>query len=214
MKRAIIILILSFSAVMGAKPWMHGQVTKVSDGDTFHFMVGGKRQRVRLYGIDCPESNQDFGDEATRAVDSLIMGKEVKIQLINTDRYQRLVGDVWVNDSLNLNAWLIANGYAWWYKQYGKDRPEWEKLEAQARRQKLGLWSQNDPTPPWEWRKMKRANSAKKKKSSKKSPAGGKKGKKNEINEISEIFELFEELLAILTQIWTAIKSLVAQILS
>lgn len=202
MKYTIILIIALISGAIGANPWMQGSVIKVSDGDTFQMMVGGEKQKIRLYGIDCPESKQPFGAAATHAVDSLIMGRTVKVQIINTDRYQRLVGDVWVNDSLNLNQWLVAHGYAWWYPQYGKERRHWKQVEAQARAQKLGLWADDDPTPPWEWRKNRKSAPA----SPKKAQTTSKK--KSEVSDLEELAELWSELIALLSNMLNLIKSI------
>jgi len=154
----IIFLFLLFVTFGFAGQWLQGRVVKVSDGDTFHMMVGGKKQKIRLSGIDCPESKQEFGPEATRATDSLIYGKEVKVEVVDTDRYGRLVGDVWVG-GINLNKWLVAHGYAWWYKHYAPLRTDLADAQAQAHKEHLGLWVNPSPTPPWDFRRSKRSRS-------------------------------------------------------
>ncbi|MBE0576394.1 MAG: thermonuclease family protein [Desulfuromonadales bacterium] len=55
-------------------------------------------------------------------------------------------------DGSNLNKQIVEAGYAWQYKKYSKD-PKYGDLEAEARAEKLGLWQDKEPVPPWEWRK-------------------------------------------------------------
>ncbi len=77
------------------------------------------------------------------------------IQIKSTDQYQRIVGVVFLNDTLNINLQMIKDEYAWHYKKYSTDQVM-EKAEKEAKQNKLGLWKENHPLPPWEWRRMKR----------------------------------------------------------
>lgn len=54
---------------------------------------------------------------------------------------------------------LVRAGLAWWYRHYAPRDRELERLEAQARAARRGLWADKDPVPPWEWRKEARASS-------------------------------------------------------
>jgi endonuclease YncB( thermonuclease family) len=56
-------------------------------------------------------------------------------------------------DGRNLNRELVQAGLAWWYRKYAPDDRELEKLEAEARSAKRGLWQDPNPVPPWEFRK-------------------------------------------------------------
>ena len=129
-----------------------GEVVGVTDGDTIKVIKDGKAVRVRLYGIDCPEKNQAFGTKAKQFASELVFRKTVTVQVMDTDRYGRLVGVVWVGES-NFNHELVKAGLAWWYKRYAKTDRKLELYETQARINKRGLWSDPDPTPPWEFRR-------------------------------------------------------------
>ncbi|MHC1743950.1 MAG: thermonuclease family protein [Syntrophobacteraceae bacterium] len=145
---AILVLFIATQA----HAWQ-GKVVGVSDGDTITVMHDGKGEKIRLYGVDCPESHQDYGQKAKQFTSELVFGKTVDVQPETTDRYGRTVGRVSL-DGIVLNAELIKAGYAWMYRQYCA-RPEcqdWEKLEALARDHKLALWSMPNPVPPWEFR--------------------------------------------------------------
>ena len=147
---------------------IEGIVSKVSDGDTIHVTDNlGTKVKVRLYGIDAPETQkpnkktgriskpgQPYGEEAFQALKSKIYRQQVKLEIMDIDQYKRSVGIVWLNGK-NINQEMVAEGYAWAYGQY-LDRPhasEYIEAEEQARSRKLGLWKQNNPQPPWEFRR-------------------------------------------------------------
>ena len=137
-----------------------GRVVTVADGDTIGVMNGQKEVRVRLFGIDCPEKSQPHGMEAKQFTSSHCFGKEVRVEVVDTDRYGRTVGEVLLPDGTSLNRLLVESGYAWWYRSYSKDRSLGE-LEAQARKKRLGLWADKDPEPPWEFREHERESRSK-----------------------------------------------------
>lgn len=131
------------------------KVIRVIDGDSIVVLVNEKEQvRVRLEGIDCPEKKQDFGQKARQATADLCMGQEVVIQKTGQDVYGRTLAYVYAG-GVNVNKELLKRGLAWHFKRYNKDK-ELAHLEAKARRKKVGLWSQPNPTPPWEFRKKKK----------------------------------------------------------
>lgn len=147
---------------------IEGTVIKVSDGDTINVQDAmGTKVKVRLYGIDAPETEkgnkkigriskpgQPFGEEAYQALNSKVYRKNIKLDIMAVDQYKRSVGIVWLNGK-NINQEMVAEGYAWAYRQY-LDRPhasEYIELEEQARAKRLGLWEQSNPQPPWEFRR-------------------------------------------------------------
>ncbi len=78
-----------------------------------------------------------------------------RIEWKERDRYGRTLRTVYV-DGTSVNRELVRNGFAWHFKRYSKDK-ELDALEAQARRQRLGLWRDPHPVSPWEFRKHERA---------------------------------------------------------
>jgi endonuclease YncB( thermonuclease family) len=135
------------------------QVIAIKDGDTIEILKDGKPLRIRLYGIDCPEKNQDFGTRARQYTSDLVFGKKVRLEAKNTDRYGRTVGIIYLPDGRSLNEELLRAGLAWHYKAYSKDAGLAE-LEEAARAGKRGLWAGPSPTAPWDFRKGRRTNSA------------------------------------------------------
>lgn len=135
---------------------IRGKVVRIIDGDSIVVLVNENEQlKVRLEGIDCPEKRQDFGQRATRATAELCFGKEVVIQKTGVDRYRRTLGYVYAGD-VCINKELLRRGLAWHFKKYNQE-PELAGLEITARHEKVGLWSQPNPVPPWEFRKQKKS---------------------------------------------------------
>jgi endonuclease YncB( thermonuclease family) len=131
-------------------------VVNIADGDTFTLLYTDKSNvKVRLYGIDTPERGQDFGTAARTTLGEMLKGHLVSLYEKNKDRYGRTVAVAFRDDGLCINEEMLRLGYAWHYGEYDKN-PAWKELEQQAKKKKLGLWAGSKPTPPWEWRKMKR----------------------------------------------------------
>ena len=147
-------LILTFTALCFG--WS-GEVTHVADGDTITVLRGPDRVKVRLYGIDTPERSQWYGQNAKAFTSSQVMGKIVEVKETGGVSWGRPVVIVTIGD-LNLNRHLIEYGYAWVDYEYCK-KPfcsEWAELEAEAKREKRGLWKNPKAIPPWEYRRQKR----------------------------------------------------------
>jgi endonuclease YncB( thermonuclease family) len=109
------------------------------------------------WGIDCPETRQDFGTKAKKLTSTLVFSKAVDVEPVTRDRYGRTVAFVRVGDTL-VNEELIRQGLAWVFTRYC-DRPiclEWKRLEAEAREKKRRLWSMPNAIPPWEFRRGRR----------------------------------------------------------
>jgi endonuclease YncB( thermonuclease family) len=130
------------------------KVIGVTDGDTIVVLTEDKLQiKIRLEGIDCPEMKQDFGTRAKQATSELCFGKRVSIYKSGVDRYGRTLAYVYVGDKC-INKELLKLGMAWHFKRYNSDM-ELALLETQAREQKVGLWAQQDPIAPWDFRSNK-----------------------------------------------------------
>ena len=147
----IFLFILSFNGVAGE---ISG-VPKIIDGDTIKIL----NKRIRFHGIDTPEKKQfcvknskeyRCGKEATNALKKKIDGKLVTCKVQNKlDRYKRYIGVCLLGD-VNLNKWMVRNGYAVSYRRYSKDYIEDENY---AKKKKTGLWSGNFIHPE-KWRKL------------------------------------------------------------
>ena len=135
---------------------LYGTVERVVDGDTIAFQgIGTKNHRVRLADIDTPELDQPWGIEAKAAVKDWAENRRAEIRIVDTDRYGRSVATLWA-DGENINRKLVAEGHAWVYRRYLRDRAL-PGLEASAKASGLGLWSGKDAVEPRVWRRQKRS---------------------------------------------------------
>ena len=145
-----------------------GTVTKISDGDTIHITTPEQTKlKVRLYGIDAPETpkinrqtghvhqpGQPFGEESWKALKDKIMGKQVKLEILDIDKYRRMVGMVWLNER-NINLEMVREGYAEAFVEYLKppNKTEFLKAEQEARAGGKNIWSLPEHERPREYRK-------------------------------------------------------------
>lgn len=172
--RAAFFLLLALMICLSTTPasakqplWViEGVVERVTDGDTIIVLTGATKLKIRLYGIDAPETEknfaggykpgQPFGEEAFLALKEKIAGRKVVIEALDKDkRYHREVAIIRYNGR-DINQEMVDEGWAWAYRQY-LDRPYasgYIGSEEGARRARRGLWQQNNPKPPWEFRKL------------------------------------------------------------
>ena len=153
--KGLLIFCLQFPVFGGGT--FTGKVTSVADGDTIVVSINNSKQyRIRLNGIDAPESKQAFGDKARDALSEKVMGKQVTVVWGKIDEYQRLLADIYSgSDLVNLN--MVLEGWAWHYTYYSKN-PKLAAAHASAKNSRKGLWAGKNPVAPWEWRKKQRAS--------------------------------------------------------
>lgn len=140
---------------------LEGLVIGVSDGDTVTLLEAGKTTRkIRLLGIDAPESGQPFGKVAKQALLDRVIQRRVKVLVQSTDRYDRAVGKLLL-DGADINLELVRLGLAWHYKHYAGDQfpgdaALYARSEREARSARRGLWRDAQPREPWDWRQSHR----------------------------------------------------------
>ena len=131
---------------------LHGTVTDVYDGDTCTLMADDQKYRIRFYGIDAPEIKQDGGIVARERLRHKILNKNVRIEVVDQDRYGRTVGKVFLGTRY-INLEMAAEGTVWYYQAYAKKARDLRDASEMARKRKWGIWRNPDPQPPWEFRK-------------------------------------------------------------
>lgn len=157
-RRGAFCFFLVVSVATAAPPkTMSGKVVAVADGDTITVLVGDEKVVVRLAGIDAPEKKQAYGPEAKEVLKKKILNRSVDVGWSTRDRYGRVIGEVTLA-ARRISLELIAEGFAWHYTAYSKDA-ELAKAEAAARIKKVGLWAEDNPVPPWEYRKPRKKKS-------------------------------------------------------
>ena len=134
------------------------EVIGVMDGDTIKVLTSDKREiKIRFEHIDAPEKKQPFGQVCKGMLSDMIYGKTVFVRSQKRpDRYGRMIAEVFMCEASkeSVNMAMVRQGCAWHYKQFSKDST-YSEAERIARESKAGLWKDNEPVPPWNWRKKK-----------------------------------------------------------
>lgn len=134
-------------------------MTRISDGDTFKAKADdGGEERVRLAGIDAPESDQLYGTNSTEDLQRMVtVGDRVELVQVDRDRYGRLVAKVKAHAVGDVGREMVWLGAAWAYRDFEAGK-ELGPVEDDAWRERRGLWGELGPSermPPWEWRRGK-----------------------------------------------------------
>lgn len=142
------------------------KVVRVIDGDTFIATDGSIEFKVRIVGMDAPESEQDYGKLAKTFLANLIDDQTVTLQPLKKplDRYNRILAQVFFGEQ-NVAKLMIAEGLAYYYRPTCQDYPidkkkydfeptDYVAIEAEAQQKKLGLWAEAYHILPCEYRKL------------------------------------------------------------
>jgi len=125
------------------------KVVSVTDGDSMTLLVGQSRLKLRLAGIDAPEIKQAFGLQARQSLQQLCSGKDAQYDAKAIDHYGRTIATVRC-DGIDASRAQVERGMAWASARKGSDL---KTLEATARNDKTGLWSDPHPVAPWHFRR-------------------------------------------------------------
>ena len=149
-----IIIGLSVSDGARAKAIVYAKVTSVVDGNTIEVLTKENQKfKVLLYGIDSPELGQKFGTEAKKFIEGIVLNKQVEIEFKQKDSHGNHIGIVIFEDRVDLRIELLKEGLAWTAeKNFPK---ELEPYRTWAQRKGRGLWQQENPVPPWIYRRQK-----------------------------------------------------------
>jgi endonuclease YncB( thermonuclease family) len=152
-------LLLFLAANLNAST-LQGKVVRVADGDTITVLdVNNNQHKIRLRGIDAPEKAQAFGQKSKQSLSQLVYNKQVTVEYQKKDKYGRTLGKVILNGT-DVCLEQIKLGMAWHYKQYKSDQPKedretYAQAELEARMKTVGIWTDKNPTPPWDFRRQK-----------------------------------------------------------
>jgi endonuclease YncB( thermonuclease family) len=149
----LIIFLLCFTFAFSLQAQSISGKAKIIDGDTIHI----SKNKIRLHGIDAPEWNQscmfnnqywECGKKATYALEALIADKIVVCEIKDIDRYKRYIAICFYN-KINLNKFMVINGWAVAYRYYSKDYIDEEFI---AKKNRLGIWK-GEFQEPYQFRK-------------------------------------------------------------
>ena len=145
------LLLFLYASLPSAAEILEGRVIGCHDGDTVTLLMAGNQQvKIRLKDIDAPESKQAFGQRSKQSLSDMVFNKNIRVEKDTIDKYGRTVGTIFV-DGLDANREQVKRGMAWAFRQYLHDQSLLQ-VEDEARRAKIGLWSDTNPIPPWEYR--------------------------------------------------------------
>ncbi|RIY38563.1 thermonuclease family protein [Psittacicella gerlachiana] len=146
------------------------KVSAVHDGDTVHCRLTSNPKndiKIRLLGIDAPETKQIYGKQSTEFLRKLILGKDIALYTTGLDVYKRYLGTLYLQEGsefLNVNQYMVATGNAWVYNYSNKSSQMYKvytQVSKTAQQQQLGLWNPQyykngkGPQEPKVWRERK-----------------------------------------------------------
>lgn len=149
-------LLVSVSVAATAESLV-GQVVGITDGDTLTLLVDRQAHTVRIAGIDAPEKRQAWGEKSKTNLSSLAFNQEAVAECPKVDRWGRQICRVLVGGN-DVGLAQVQDGMAWWYRKYAReqsadDQSTYESAELMAKMRRLGLWSDTNPLPPWDFRR-------------------------------------------------------------
>jgi endonuclease YncB( thermonuclease family) len=168
MKAWLCCLCLFFMMGLTAGADLRGKVVHVHDGDTVTLLdAQGQKHQVRLATIDAPELGQPYGQASRKHLQNLAHGRQAVVSGVRTDVHGRTLGKLMLRPAqcspcdFSRDAGLaqLEAGYAWWYREFRQeqslaDQGHYEYAEFDAKSRRIGLWLDDRPVPPWEWRKQ------------------------------------------------------------
>lgn len=148
-----LLLFLFITNIVFCQTTFTAKVVGIKDGDTVVVLDSLNNQKtLRLAEVDCPEKSQPFGTKAKQFTSDQIYLKTIKYVVTDIDRYGRSIAMIYYDDDNKyLSAEIIKAGMGWHYKRYSTSK-ELAQLEVYARKNKIGLWIENNPIEPSEWR--------------------------------------------------------------
>lgn len=143
-------------AAIANQPGLY-RVVQFVDGDTIVVDMQGRRERVRMIGVDTPETHkpnapvQCYGPAASAYTKRLIGDQRVRLvsdsQSTNRDRYDRLLRYVYLTNGTNVNQQIIREGYGFYYPYFPFSQSSaFEAAQLTAQAQNRGLWRSCQPT--------------------------------------------------------------------
>jgi len=138
---------------MAAEETLHGTVTEVVDGNTILIRTHeGEEYKVYLHGIDSPEPGQEYAEQSKKLLERLLLKKKVSIAMNGKDRLGNRLGIIQVDGAPDPRHELVKAGLAWPAEK--NTNTELESMKETAKASSLGLWQQENPTPPWVYRRQ------------------------------------------------------------
>jgi endonuclease YncB( thermonuclease family) len=130
-------------------------VADTEDGDTLIVVRNSARIRLEIPEIDAPELDQPYGRDAKKKAAAMAKGKVVTIRAYGNLGRNYILGEVWLPNKKHFAKEMVRVGLAW-VREGRSVLLELEQLQGEAKTAHLGLWGDEEPIPPWEWRSGRR----------------------------------------------------------
>jgi endonuclease YncB( thermonuclease family) len=132
---------------------LKGKVTNVIDGNTFEMIAeDNESYKIMLYGVDCPEIGQEYAEKAKKVLEKLLLNKTITARIQGKDRWGTRLGTTEAQDTPDPRIELLEAGLAWTSERNPIE--ELEQIKNRAKQKGKGLWGENEPTPPWIYRRQ------------------------------------------------------------
>lgn len=160
MRACLFTLALLALPLSGQAEMLSGRVVAIVDGDTLVLQVARQRHTIRIAGIDAPERVQSFGARSQANLGQMVFQQQAEADCTGRDGAGQSRCKVWI-EGQDVGLRQLADGMAWWLRE-AVDAPTseqamaYQQAEMMARLRRLGLWSETNPTPPWNWGKLTR----------------------------------------------------------
>lgn len=158
MNKYLLLLILFNTFSSSATDFLVIDCYEVIDGNTIlGIKENGDTLRIKLWGIDCPELDQPYGDSAALFTSSLCRGMRCEITVVNILQSGQIIAKIAIpttRGSVLLEERLLEAGYAWWIKGVADEMLSYQQSEEYAQHSSIGLWTDPEPIAPWTWREM------------------------------------------------------------
>jgi micrococcal nuclease len=136
----------------------YGKVIEINDGDLITVSNQNRPVKVRLLGIDAPESGQPFAEIAKQHLKDLVIDKMVTVEYSSLGLHSSVVGKV-ILDGADICAQMVRDGAAWFDINNNSrlselERQVYAQSEAAARNERRGVWQNGDAIAPWEFLRL------------------------------------------------------------
>lgn len=160
-KNLVVLMMLIMNSSVALPQEWSAKVIKVIDGNTLEILTSdNETYKVMLKAVDCPEIEQSFGVEAKKLTEKILLKKKVTVIVSGKDRWGNRLVSITLGNGKDINQELLKRGYAWHNTRLSSDNTL-KQLESKAKSDKVGLWVNEDPTPPWIFRRQQTMNVAK-----------------------------------------------------
>ena len=148
-------------SIQASPPYSYsGRIGRIWGGDNFEVVDNGRLHYAFIRGIDTPEPGQAYYDEGKSMLRQFARHRKTTVNVLERDDWKREVSDVQISDpesgeQIDPALELLRLGLAWFDQSDGPYAESYLEAETLARKEKIGIWSQPDPVPPWEfWEKQ------------------------------------------------------------